>query len=58
MQLRTAFLTADDDGSGELSLREVSPTIPFRANYLSKAAENPSSNLFNSLILSAFFCDL
>ena len=23
MQLRTAFLTADDDGSGELSLREV-----------------------------------
>ena len=28
MQLRTAFLTADDDGSGELSLREVKNYTP------------------------------
>ena len=27
MQLRTAFLTADDDGSGELNLREVSTRL-------------------------------
>ena len=25
MQLRTAFITADDSGDGELSLNEVSP---------------------------------
>ena len=33
MQLRTAFLTADDSGDGELSLKEVSVIAYFEIIY-------------------------
>ena len=48
MQLRTAFLTADDSGDGELSLKEV------RKEKLIKFQQQKNSGLRLILLIFAF----